>query len=131
MLNSSGDWKSSGPSLFLQSNINVPLQSQSLQLASLCPHRGLCPPGPKSHQKVSFRKTDGLSSHRLPGKLNSSKKPLFPASHPPCGPEWRRVGRPFLCSPNLQASPWGPSMCAAAHRSRMSSRTGLGGRPLG
>lgn len=92
-------------SFILQSNMNTPPDPQSFQLVSLYLWRGLSPLGPKRHQKVSCRKPDGLSTHRLPGNLDSSKKPLFPASHPE--PGWGKAGRPSLTAPSTpEPCPW-------------------------
>lgn len=36
-------------------HLQHPVKPESLQRLSLCSQRGLCPPGPKCHQRVSFR----------------------------------------------------------------------------
>lgn len=90
---------------------------------------GCPPPGPKHHQKASCKKPDGLSSHRLPGNFDRSKKPPFPASSPVLG--WGKLGRPSLAAPStLERSLGDTSVCTAAHRSSVGSRMGWGGRPL-
>ena len=75
----------------LSSLTRTPSGPQGLQLVSLCPQRGLPPPGSKHHPKASSRKPDGLSSHRLPGNLDSSQKPPLPAS--------QESERPSLAAP--------------------------------
>lgn len=89
------------------------MRPESLQLVSMCSQRGLCPPGPKCHQRMSFR---GQMSQLLQASRNAQQFSEAPIScFTPTA--WSSVEESRRLLPHPTPP---PSQCGAL------SRTGLG-----